>query len=339
MIEKKKDLRKQIKEVNDKIIAIETGIETDEYDTNPSLATPTEFEQLEKEVDEEDADSDDRNIAELEKELEDANKKLSEANAEEEELNEMQEESDNDSILAKVKVCKGITADHAKQNICLNELIGLLTTRIKKYKKSGDSQILINHDELLLKFNRLSIEYNNKYIETTELKKKAKEGVKDENMDNFKKSLSEIKKISDARKQIYNIIQKQNDERNRILNKIMRMQKNTLNKLNISKSIKSTKSKLLTYSRAKKDYKYTNPQKLRIGEKIESLNAELEGLKEKQKILDEERELFKGGRTRRMKKNVKKITNKKKTSIKAKTRRFRRRITTCRDRKTFRRRN
>ena len=29
---KKKDLRKQIKEVNDKIIAIETGIETDEYD-------------------------------------------------------------------------------------------------------------------------------------------------------------------------------------------------------------------------------------------------------------------------------------------------------------------
>ena len=82
-----------------------------------------------------------------------------------------------------------------------------------------------------------------------------------------------------------------------------------------------------------------NPRRPLTNEEKKKLDVHILKLVKEQKILDEERELFKGGRTRRMKKNVKKITNKKKTSIKAKTRRIRRRITTCRGRKTFRRRN
>ena len=297
---KKKDLRKQIKEVNDKIIAIETGIETDEYNT-PSLAT------LEKEVeDEEDADSDDRNIAELEKELEDANKKLSEANAEEEELNEMQEESDNDIILATDKT---LTKDHAEQNKCLEKLIKLLTTRINEYKESDASSILIYLDSLLLKRNIYQIKYNNKMIELAELKKRVKKDVEDENMANFNKSISETREIINYKAEL--------DK-----------------KITRTLRIHSIRKELLAYNRMENNPKYKQ-KKLLISKKIISLTGELEGLIEQNKTLKEK----KGGRTRRMKKNVKKITNKKKTSIKAKTRRIRRRITTCRGRKTFRRRN
>ena len=206
-----KDLRNQIKNVKAKIIAIETGIETDEYDTTPSLATPTEFEQPEEEVD-------DRTIDDLETELKDVNEGLSKANAEkqrqdtevvdedeeDEELNEMQKESDNDIILAKDKVCKGITADRAEKNKCLNELIGLLTTRIDNYKTSGVSPILIHLDELILKHSRLSIEYNNKFIKLTELKKKVTTGEADENRTKFNKCLSEAQKILDDKKLIMN---------------------------------------------------------------------------------------------------------------------------------------
>ncbi len=70
--------------------------------------------------------------------------------------------------------------------------------------------------------------------------------------------------------------------------------------------------------------KLTETNRKRLQAHILKLEGELN-------ILAEKTKLFKGGRTRRMKKNVKKITNKKKTSIKAKTRRIRRRKT-CRRR-------
>jgi len=334
LVAKKKDLRKQIKEVNDKIIAIETGIETDEYDTNPSLATPITFKQLEEEVDEEDDDSDDRTIAELEKELEDANKKLSEANADEEEIKELNKETDDASILEKEEACIRLKDNRANQNKCLEELNNLLTNRITAYKTSGDSLILINLDELQLKFNRISIEYNNKLIELTELKKKTIEGVEDKN---FKKSLSEAREILKdktlIRTKIDNIQQHLNEliKKNKRINDIFRRRRL------IAKSISEKDEELKRFNGYSKNPRrqLTKQEEKKINTHILTLTGEILKLKE----LAKQTELFKGGRTRRMKKNVKKITNKKKTSIKAKTRRIRRRITTCRGRKTFRRRN
>jgi hypothetical protein len=325
---KKKDLRKQIKEVNASIIAIETGTETDEYDTTPSLENQsTGFEQLVEEVDEGD---DDRTIAQLEKALEDANKELSEANAEkqrqadagvdeeEEELNEMKNEMNNVNILEKGQTCKAIT-DRAEQNKCLEELIGLLTTRINDYKTSGDSQILIDLDELLLKFNRLSIEYNNKFIKLTELKKTVKKGVEDENMAKFNKFLSEAQKILNDKKLIKNEIDNIQQQQNEIIIKHKRIS-------DIFKKRREKTNELIRIKRYKNNprLKLTETNRKRLQAHILKLEGELN-------ILAEKTKLFKGGRTRRMKKNVKKITNKKKTSIKAKTRRIRRRKT-CRRR-------
>jgi energy-coupling factor transporter ATP-binding protein EcfA2 len=138
-------------------------------------------------------------------------------------------------------------------------------------------------------------------------------------MAKFNKFLSEAQKILNDKKLIKNEIDNIQQQQNEIIIKHKRIS-------DIFKKRREKTNELIRIKRYKNNprLKLTETNRKRLQAHILKLEGELN-------ILAEKTKLFKGGRTRRMKKNVKKITNKKKTSIKAKTRRIRRRKT-CRRR-------